>query len=207
MLAFVSVLALVGAACGQGGRSNKPQPPSQQPREAAANGLATLQKLVTAQNYQAMGFESMDEVKSAALGQPLAVFSIGLSQLREYHSGVDANSLLGASPDAIYPVMVNGQTRSSVTITKSDSGYMPSSFGNAAIVKGLSQYRQAADSFVVRIPALNMYYLGNRVDNRLMLTSITVDTRLKLEPGKAVPADEVLSQLVPIAAAYNGLPM
>ena len=60
---------------------------------------------------------------------------------------------------------------------------------------------------MVRVLALNMYFLAKRVENRLFLTPIMEDPRLKLPIGEAVPAEIVLEQLVPIANAYNGLPM
>ncbi|HWB85422.1 MAG TPA: hypothetical protein VG675_14865 [Bryobacteraceae bacterium] len=206
MSVFVSLLVVLTAGCSQGGGGKAP-PSAQQPEEAARNALATLQKLVTAQNYRTMGFESVDEVKSAALGQPLALVQIGLDQLKAFRPGGNVNSLMQSSPETIYPVTVNGQVRSSVTVSKSASGYAPSSFGNADIVKSLSRYRQSPDAFVVRVPALNLYFLGSRVENRVMLTPIVEDNRLKLQPGVPAPAEQVIEQLVPIANAYNGLPI
>jgi hypothetical protein len=40
-----------------------------------------------------------------------------------------------------------------------------------------------------------------------MLSATTADPRLRLEPGRAVSADELLPQLKALAQAYNGLPM
>jgi hypothetical protein len=99
--------------------------------------------------------------------------------------------------------------RSSVTVVKKETGYTTASFGNADVVKGLSRYRGAntPDAFAVRIPALSMYFLGNRVENRLMLTPLSEDSRLPLRIGVAVPAEDVVKALVPLAEAYNGLPM
>jgi hypothetical protein len=196
---------LLCAGCGRGGSSGPA--PSPQPQEAAASGLATLKKLVTQENYRAMGFQSAEEVQRAQLGNALQVSIIGLDQLKSYRSDTDTNSLLQPSPETIYPVTVDGHVRSSVTIAKAGDGYKTASFGNAPIVVALSRYRQAPDNFAVRIPALNMYYLASRTDNRLMLTPIIDDMRLKLQTGVAVPAQEILRQLVPIATAYNGLPM
>jgi hypothetical protein len=187
-----------------------PKPPAPQPQAAADDAIGVLQKLVNTQNYKGLGFDSVDEVKQAQLGAPFAVFDIGLDQLKGYKAGSDANGLLTASSKAIYPVTVGGQVKSSVTISHQDSGYKASSFGNAEIVKSLSRYRltqAAASDFVVRVPAFNMYYLGRRVENRLLLVPIIDDPRLKLKPGEAVGAETVLEQLAPLANAYNGLPM
>lgn len=187
-----------------------PKPPSPQPGQAASDGLGVLQKLVNDQNYRAMGFDSLDEVKQAQLGQAFSVSNIGLDQLKRFETGANANSLLSKSSETIYPVAVNGQVKSSITIVQKGDGYQPASFGNAEIIKSLSRYRQgeaAANDFVVRVLALNMYFLGRQIDSRLFLTPIVDDPRLKLRPGEAVPAEIVVQQLVPLANAYNGLPM
>ena len=183
---------------------------SPQPQEAASHAIGVLQKLVNDQNYRTMGFDSVDEVKQAQLGQPFAVSNIGLDQLKSYRTGANANSLLSNSSETIYPVTVRGQVKSSVTIVQKEGGYQPSSFGNAEIIKSLSRYRQGenpASDFVVRVLALNMYFLGRHVEDRLFLTPVIDDPRLKLRPGEAVPAEIVLEQLVPLANAYNGEPM
>jgi hypothetical protein len=204
---FSALLLVFAAGCRKEEQATAPPPPATQAQEAASSAIRTFQQLVTEQNYRSLGFESVDEVKTAALGQPLTVSTIGLEQLKAYRQGTDVNSLLTPSPDALYPVTANGQVRSSVTITKVEGGYRASSFGNAEIIKALSKYREATTAFAVRVPALNLYYLAQRADNKLLLTPIADDTRLKLSIGKAVPAEDVLNQLVPLATAYNGLPM
>ncbi len=204
---FSALLLVFTAGCRHEEQATSPPPPATQPQEAASSAIRTFQQLVTEQNYRSLGFESVAEVRSAALGEPLALYTIGLDQLKAYRQGTDVNSLLSLSADALYPVTANGQVRSSVTVTKVESGYRASSFGNAEVIKALSKYREAATAFAVRVPALNLYYLGQRVENKLLLTPVADDSRLKLSPGKAVPAEDVVNQLVPIANAYNGLPM
>jgi hypothetical protein len=200
--------ALLAAGCSQERGSNAP-PPTADAQQAASNALATLQKLVTEQNYKAMGFASPSEVKSATLAPPLAQYNIGIDRLKSYQVGQDVNALLTESSEAIYPVTVGGQVRSSVTVVKKGNGYTTASFGNATIVKELSRFREATapQGFAVRIPAFGMYFLGNRMENRLMLTSVYEDSRLPFRVGEAMPAEEVLKVIVPLAQAYNGLPM
>jgi hypothetical protein len=204
---FPALIFVFAVGCRQEQQATAPPPAVTQPQEAASSAIRTFQQLVTEQNYRSLGFESVDEVQSAALGQPLALYTIGLEQLKAYRQGTDANSLLTPSADTLYPVTANGQVRSSVTVTKVEGGYRASSFGNSEVVKALSKYREAATAFAVRLPALNLYYLAQRVENKLLLTPVADDSRLKLPAGKAVPAEEVVNQLVPIANAYNGLPM
>jgi hypothetical protein len=184
--------------------------PKSQPQEAASHGIGVLQKLVNDQNYRTMGFDSVEEVKQAQLGQPFDVFNIGLDQLKSYRTGANANTLLSKSAETIFPVTVGGQVKSSVTIVQKEGGYKPSSFGNAEVVKSLSRYRRgdlAANDFVVRVLAFNLYFLGRKVEDRLFLTPVVEDPRIKLRPGESVPAEIVLEELVPLANAYNGEPM
>lgn len=204
---FTSALFLFVAGCRENQQPQKPQPPASSPKEAASSAIQTLQQAVTAQNFRALGFESADEVKRAALGQPLTQFDIGLDQLKSYKEGANVNSLLSASADTIFPVTVNGQVRSAVIVSKREGGYVPATFGRAEIVKALSRFRQQPDDFVIRIPALNMYFVGRRVENHVLMTPIIDDPRIILKTGAAMPAEEVLKQLVPVANAYNGLPM
>jgi hypothetical protein len=197
---------VVAMGCAQSGQSSA-QASVPQAQDAARGGIAVLQKLVTDQNYREMGFDSRDDVSRAGIGEPWSMFNIGLDQLKRYQPNADVNALLAPSADTIFPVTVNGQVKSSITVTKGEGGYKASSFGNAPVVKELSKHRQSAGSFVVRVPALNMYYVGSRVEGRLMLTPIIDDTRLKFQAGVAVPAEQLLEQLARIANDYNGLPM
>lgn len=109
----------------------------------------------------------------------------------------------------MYPVTVGGDVKSSVTITQRDNGYRASTFGDAEIIKSLSRYRktESQGDFVVRVPALAMYFLARRVDDRVLVIPIIDDPRLKVKVGEAVPLETVIAQLVPLANGYNGEPM
>ncbi|HVW76539.1 MAG TPA: hypothetical protein VHB45_02925 [Alloacidobacterium sp.] len=202
-LLTVCVFLIVG--CSQ--HKAEPKPPAQQPQEAATNAIGVLQKLVNEQNYKSLGFQSLDEVKQAQLGQPMEVFNIGLDKIKSYQAGEDPNQLLTASAETIYPVTVSNAVRTGVTIVHKERGYEPSSFGNADIVKRLSAYRQTTADFVARIPAFNMYFIGRHVDTRVVLVPIVSDPRLKVQAGEATPLEVVIDQLRPYVNAYNGLPM
>lgn len=202
---MTGLLLLLG--CSQ---QSTPKPPSSQPQEAAKNAVSVLQKLVTEQNFKSMGFESLEEVKNAQLGQPLQVYTIGLDKLKTAEPGADPATVLTQSPETIYPVTVQGAVRSSVTITHLRDGYAPASFGNADIVKALSRFRQAEagqNEFVVRVPAFNMYFLARRVETRVVLVPILDDPRIKAKAGEPVPLPTLLETLRPLANEYNGLPM
>jgi hypothetical protein len=207
LIAAGLLLPFLVVACQDQGKP--PPPPAPDSSQAANAAIGVLRQLITPQNYRGMGFDTQDEVSRAQLGAPLAVNNIGLDQLKQYQSSADPAPLLMASNEAVYPVIVDGNVKSSLTIIKKDGGYVPSAFGNADVAKRLGRYRQGAgaNAFIVRVPALNFYFLGNRTAEGLFLTPIVSDPRLKLAEGQAQPANQVLAQLVPIARAYNGLPL
>jgi len=206
LIAVGILVPLLIVACQDQG---KPPPLTPKAGEAASGALGVLRQLVTPQNFRGMGFDSPDEVSRAQLGAPLAVSNIGLEQLQKYQPGADPTALLTPTSETVYPVTVDGNVKSSLTIVKKDGGYAASAFGNADVAKRLGRYREGAgaEAFIVRVPALNFYFIGQRTPTGLTLTPIVSDPRLRLPEGQAVPADQVLTQLVPVAKAYNGLPM
>lgn len=203
----VLVVLLLGICLLTGcSRSHRAVAPAQQPQEAAASAIAMLRNLVNDQNYKGLGFQSVDEVKQAQLGQPIEVYNIGLEGLAGYQAGQDPNTLLTRSAETIYPVTINGSVRTGVTIIHKEQGYESSSFGNADIVKRLVEYRQSSGDFAVHIPAFNMYFLARRAGPRVMLAPVASNPRLKAQAGEATPLEAVVEQLRPYAESYDGRP-
>jgi hypothetical protein len=204
---FIGVAIVLMSSCTQ--TAEAPQALATEPQAAADHALTVFQKLVNPGNFKTLGLDSIDEAKQAKLGTPLEIFNIGLEKLRGYKAGDDSEALLTKSSETVYPLLVNGQVKSSVTVLHKESGYQPSSFGNADVVKRLvaAEKSESGTSFIVRVPALNMFFLGGHTDGKLVLTPIIDDSRLELRGGETLPADLVLVRLVPIASAYNGEPM
>lgn len=179
---------------------------AQQPQEAATNAVSLLQKLVNEQNYKSLGFETLDEGKQAQLGEPMAVYYLGLERMKSYQAGDNAKALLTPSSEMIYPVTVGGDVRTGVTIVQKEQGYESSSFGNADIVKRLAGYRQSAKEFAVHIPAFNLYFVGRSVNSHVLLVPIANNPRLKAQAGEATPLEVVVGQLRPYVDSYDGRP-
>jgi hypothetical protein len=208
------LLVALGTTCSQQGK--QPPPPSRQPQEAAIRALETFKGLVTAQNYKAMGFESEDEVRTATLGEPLPVYHIRLDQLREYQPNIDPNKLLTDVGQMMYPVLAKEQVRSSLVIARAGDSWKEARYGGPNLGRALARvraahmatYQQPFTSYrVVQIPGLNVYFLGRRVDNKLVLIPVLDDARYNLKAGVAMPAEEVLRIMAEAAKKYNGLPI
>lgn len=84
----------------------------------ARQSLSALGELVTEQNAQQLGFESPRQAASATLGQPFPAYLVRLDELRAWHPGASADALLKPLDRLIYPVLVDGKVRSSVTVEK-----------------------------------------------------------------------------------------
>lgn len=174
---------------------------------AAQAGLAALKELSTGPGAQSLGITAAD-AENASLGRGYEMFTVGLDQLREYQPGASAAPLIKPSPDTIIPVVVNGQVRSSMTITRTERGFVATEIGGSEMMQAIARSAERTPSdFLLRVPALGMQFVGRRVEGRTLLRLATPDPRLRLQPGAEMPAEEVLAQLVPIARAYNGEPM
>ena len=209
-----ALLVTLAQACGGG--QKQPPPPAHQAQEAATQGIETLRQMITEQNYRAMGFQSVDEVKSAALGAPLPIFYVQLDQLKSYEPATDPNKLLTDVNQMMYPVTVKDEVRSSVVVAKADGVWKATRFGGPNVIQSVAQVRSTvarssetppASTFVVRVPALNFYFLGYRAGDKLMLAPLLDDSRYNFKAGVPMPAEEAFRALAAAAKNYNGLPI
>jgi hypothetical protein len=202
------VALIVAAACLLGGcqtSRNQPHPvPSQE--KAAERGLATLKQAVNARNYAAFGFTSPDEVRQATLGAPLQIYQVQLEALRAFTDKTDPETLLVDLRTNLYPVKVGERVASGVFVMGAHDGWRAAELGNAAVAQLVSRYRHGSGDFVVHVSALASYFVGDRVEGKLLLTPLVDDPRTELRAGQALPADVVFARLRPVAERYNGLP-
>lgn len=187
----------------------------EEPAEAARAALDTFGRLVSEENYAQLGFDSPREVQQAELGEPLMEYMIRLDALQGYQEGSDPEELLVPTQQLIYPVVVGGKVRSAVTLSKASGEWKVVGFGKPMLARLLDEQRSSLESargtaatpaFAVRIPALNVYFLGTREDSRLLFTPLFDDSRIDLKKGEAVPAGEVLQRLAPIARELEDVP-
>jgi hypothetical protein len=201
---WIPILALLACtSCGY----LLPAPPTPQPEDAAAQALQELVTLVDAGNYRDLGFDTVGEVRRAGLGQPMAVFDVRLDGLKTYVAGQSVDALLARSPETIYPVVVDNTVKSSVVITRGQAGYTPAEFGRAFLVRRAAPFRHGqGGEFIVRIAALNSYFLGRRDAGGMELVPIAVNPQSQLTEGAAIRAPQVFEALVPFARAYRDGP-
>lgn len=183
-----------------------------QTQTAAMSALQTLRQLVDTENARELGFETPVQLQEASIGQPMLDFLIRLDELRSYHRGQDPAKLLHRTEQVVYPITFQGQTRSSITLLRKANQWRTVSFGGSQLAKARSQVREAvvvqvpggaAETFQVRIPALNAVFVGHRVNGPLMLTPVITMPDLGLQAGRTMQAREVLELVQPIAQQIN----
>lgn len=204
----LSLMALQASAQDTKGLIQEIQP-------VAQRSLETFSQLITKDNYRQMGFESPEEVRSATLGTPIQDFMVQLDRLKKYESGSRPDELLTATSQVIYPVLVKDKVRSSITISKTKESWQAVSFGGPNFVKLVSSTLMESSKvteldyssyFIVRVPSLNLFFLGFRSNNELMLVPLMDDTKLKFKAGVSMKAERVFSTILPDAKAHDGLP-
>jgi hypothetical protein len=180
----------------------------------ARSSLATFGKLVSPENAVRMGFANPAEVQRAQLDNPLGDYMVRLDELSQYH-GADPSSLLHSTGLVTYPVKVGEKVQSSVTLRKQDSQWKAVSFGSPLLTTALHdardgvvkrERRASQDFFQVRVPALNLHFVGHMVDGKLMLTPVRDIEAYGLKKGDTQPAAMIFAKLQPEAARDNGMP-
>lgn len=214
MRILITTLAIALMMIWQANAQQKPLP-LETIQEVASEGLAAFSKLVTKENYQAMGFESPGDTRAASLGAPMRVFLVRLDELQRYQPGKDPNKLLSGGDRVIYPVTVKEKVRSSVVVEKVKGRWEATSFGSSNLVKMLTKVRKDSSGstrlpissyFVVEVPALNLYFAAHRTDEVLMLTPLLDDPSYGFKAGVTMSADKVFEAILPAARKHEGLP-
>jgi hypothetical protein len=170
----------------------------------ATESLPTLRALAE-KNAAAIGLNA-DEAATAQLAAPFRVYWVGLETLKNYQAGSDPRSLLQDTQTAFYPVTVGTTVRSSITVKQRDSKLVATDFGQPELAKRVTAARGAGEGILIRVPALNSYFVGTTSGGGLMLTPLADIPGTQLRANVPTPADAVFTALAARARASNGLP-
>jgi hypothetical protein len=177
-----------------------------EPLRVATAALPTLRDL--AEKVPTVIGLTAGEAASAQLGQPLQLFVVGLDALKRYTSGADPRALLQDVRTVHYPILVGGVVRSSLAVKQKPQGWVATDFGQVELAKRVAAARGAAagEAFLVRVPALNTYFVGTTSGGSLQLIPIADVPGTNLRANQPAPADAVFNTLAARARASNGLP-
>ncbi|HNY30622.1 MAG TPA: hypothetical protein PKO15_07025 [Fibrobacteria bacterium] len=175
-----------------------------------ARGLAALRE------FRAEDVElSVADQKQAVVGQPMKEYMVRLDALKSFSEGADADSLLVETGNVHVPVLAGGAAKATVCLAKGAEGWELVSLGEKRKANlregavGLSKRRllkKAQDHFLVRIPAMNLEFVGTYQHKQLLLSPIADDSQTGLKAGDILPAEEIFLKLVPQAQKHEGLP-
>lgn len=213
----IAVLVVMQTACSNGDSAasssqnsqnntaqSQPSPTSEvkefdDPRQAATNALSNLKHLLTeGQNFREMGFDNLEQLDRVSLGEPAAVYAVGLDALREYNPSGDPKSLLIDVKRIVFPVVADGNGRTLITLEQKDGKWHFVSFGDQSVARNLLRVREDRSSapgglptsnyFIVQVNALFLTFLGNEQPgsssaNSLRLVPLHEKTELTLNPA------------------------
>jgi hypothetical protein len=174
---------------------------------AATAGISTLQAL--AKRSPAVIGLTAEEAATAQVLPPLRVMFVKVDMLKNFAASDDPHSLLVDVGVMIYPIAVSsGEVRSSITVKRSDGTWKAAQFGSPKLAKRISQVRggATASALLVRVPGLNLDFIGTESGGVLQLTSLFTVPGTNIRQGETADAKTVFAALAPMAAQLNDLP-
>jgi hypothetical protein len=183
-----------------------------QAKQETGTFLKSLSSTVNAENYKMFGLSSYEDVGQLEAGQVFASNIIPLDLLRKYEGG-DVKPLI-TNVNRVSCTVINRQTQQTIGIVdleREKERYVVKGFAGSDISSALGQINK--DLFkqnfsILRVPALNTYFGSfTDTDNKMKFVSLQNNPMLDTKIGDIRPAEDFLKLLVPIANAYNGLPL
>ena len=138
---FMSVALILLSASGVAGQQHiavKVEP-------VAMESLAVFKSLMAnQQNYRQMGFVSPEDASRMTLGIPMQVYMVPLDRLQSYAGGISPQKLLTDTRHFIYPVHVDNQIRSSLTMAEIQGVWKAVSFGSPTLIRKIGDARMTS---------------------------------------------------------------
>jgi hypothetical protein len=155
-----------------------------------------------------LGFESLEEVAAARLGNALPVINVDLKQLRDFKAEDDPKSLVIDRHKAMFPVYVKSEVRSSLSVSdpSGSNSWIRMGRGSPILIRTIEKYRkqlgQPNDVFyLIENRGIGLRFLARLSGDKLTL--IPLDSfsfgTLVLTPGEQRPAKEIILGLRPVA--------
>ena len=194
---------------------NAQQQEMEEPTREAQEALVTFRQLINERNFQAMGFESVEQVANAALGVPMQEFMVRLDELQDYTPDRDPNSLIRETGRLTYPVLVEGRVRSSLTLENRGGVWVQVAYGAPArtrLIEDLRsqlanrQGREKAKYIEVSVPALKVTFVGSIDQGRLYVSPLSDDPRFEFERATVLDASEAFGSMVQTAREREDVP-
>lgn len=179
------------------------------PEQAAQAALDEFRKLSPAKNdaddefAKDLGFASAKEAASAQLGSPLRIWQVPVGRLKDFQSNTDPNRILEDSHSVIFPLLVNGEVRSSLTVSEDKRGWRVAAKGSPKTIRKIQRQKPSESNFLVMVIPLRSQFIGDRKAGEIMLTPIEEAPHMSdLKVGRERPAQQVFADLAPFAKKF-----
>ncbi|CUS37105.1 exported hypothetical protein [Candidatus Nitrospira nitrosa] len=205
------------------------------PEDAAANGLKSLLKRLEPKTIpdfdqerekhaQELGFTT--GTAGAKLRQDaFPIYEVRLEDIQNFTPNKDAKKLLVRTPQLLFPIEVQNEVRSSITVRSTinqprgieqtadqETRWRPTRWGLPKLIARLTTERKRLDDKISRlkgfrlvsIPALNRNFLGYEDNADLKLVPLVSDHLFTA--GKPLSTREVFLSLIPEAKSVDGSP-
>jgi hypothetical protein len=180
--------------------------------ELASEALRSFSRIVDSKNFELFGLAAADALKGAEPGDAIVHYGVPLDLLRRYQDGQDPNELVSEMGYATVPLVRQGTDKPAafVLIHQSREMWSVSGLGEAPYSEGFMQLSRELDlqgePMLVRIPAMNLAFVGTKADDILSLAQIT-DLEIEgMRKGGFAPAAVVFSALARQAREMEDLP-
>lgn len=167
-LAAVALALAAPAAAQEEGSPEIPRPTAEDlraSREAASEALEVVAVLADPL-LEKLGLEAAGARGGATLGEPIPVFNLNLDHLKGLGQGQDPRTLLTRSDEMFYPIAVDGEVVSSVTVVQDGGGWEMTGIGQSHLTAKLIKIQRALELTgehvaAVDVPALYQMFLVN----------------------------------------------
>ncbi|MEO7860613.1 MAG: hypothetical protein ABIU05_09230, partial [Nitrospirales bacterium] len=152
-----------------------------------------------------LGFNSVDEVRSAHLGNPLHLYRVPLDRLKGFQMQDSLEKLLYNTGILMYPLLVDTQARSVITVRSSPfgKGWHPTGAGYGEFIHLVEKHRTPGADIVILVSDLGLKFLATRAEDDFQLIPLSQRTDLEILPGPpALSARETFAKLSLQASKY-----
>ncbi len=186
-------------------------PPAVQ--EAAEEGLPVLLGVIQEKVLHQFNFSSPEELSQATLGTPFQVFTIYPETLLGYDGTKPIQEIISATDYWFFPVIVKGQVRTLLTVTKMGEQWEAAGIGSSGLgnewVSKVAQYDSSAGYThkLVRIyqAKADLLFLGGAEGDKLVpleSARVALESEGDFAPGE--PADIIFKLQECVKQAIEG---
>ncbi len=161
---------------------------------------------INAQNFKYYSLSSEYALDDVKVGKAIIHYAVGLDLLKKYDTFIDPNDLIKNMEYVTVPLTnaKDNKLEAFVLLSKKEDKYYASGIGDApyseAFMSLATRVKIGKKMRLIRVPALNIAYIGVEVENTLNLIKITDKGQKELTPR---PAYEVFAELAKQVSEFD----